>query len=259
MNHLPFLDSLLREAAARLPRTPGASTTKPGEPSQVVTAADHEIEELLTTRIRAAYPGYGILGEETGLHGENTRATWVIDPIDGTSNYAAGSPLFGIMAGLLVDGVPVAGGIALPALGEFYLAQCGEGAFRDGTRFRAPAATDLGASLIAYGIDGDSEFAQEDFRIAAVLATRCRGLRMANSCFDLIQVATGAYGASLNRATRIWDSVAPHVLLEEAGITYTDFAGAPLDYTPLARAIDTNFTICTAAPGLHSLLQDVIH
>ncbi|SDZ34180.1 myo-inositol-1(or 4)-monophosphatase [Amycolatopsis xylanica] len=259
MNHLPFLDSVLREAAARLPGSPGASTTKPGEPSQVVTAADHEIEELLTARISAAYPGYGILGEETGLHGENADAVWVLDPIDGTSNYAAGSPLFGIMAGLLVGGVPVAGGIALPALGEFYLAQRGEGAFRNGARFRAPTATGLGTALIAYGIDGDSEFAQEDFTIAAALATRCRGLRMANSCFDLVQVATGAYGASLNRATRIWDSVAPHVLLEEAGITYTDFAGAPIRYTPLTRAVDTNFTVCAAAPGLHAQLQHVIH
>ncbi|MFD8492685.1 inositol monophosphatase family protein [Amycolatopsis sp. NPDC059657] len=258
MTRLAFLDSVLREAAERLPPGGGGAVTKPGEPNQVVTEADHEIEEFLTARIRAAYPEHDILGEETGFHGMNARATWVLDPIDGTSNYAAGSPLFGIMAGLLVDGVPVAGGVALPAFGEVYLAERGAGAFRNGQRLRPPTASDLSASLIAYGIDGESELARQDFEFAAELATRCRGLRMGNSVFDLMQLATGAYGASLNRTTRIWDSVAPHVILEEAGIPYTGFFGEPISYSPLDVAAKANFTVCAAVPGLHPQIQRLL-
>lgn len=258
MTELEFLDSLLREAAEQLPPGGEGAVIKPGEPNQVVTEADHKIEELLIARIRDAYPDHGILGEETGLHGPNVRATWVIDPIDGTSNYAAGSPLFGIMAGLLVDGVPVAGGVALPAFGEVYLAQRGSGAFRNGRRLWSSTSSDLAASLIAYGIDGDSELARQDFEIAAELAARCRGLRMSNSVFDLIQVATGSYGGSLNRTSRIWDNVAPQVILEEAGVTYTAFSGAPIAYPPLGNAGRVNFTVCAAVPGLHSQLQRVL-
>lgn len=260
MDHLPFLGAVLRAAAAAVPPPPGGqgAAGKPGEPGQVVTAADLMIEDLLRARIHETHPGHGVLGEENGRTGASARELWVLDPIDGTANYAAGSPLFGIMLGLLVEGEPVAGGVALPAFGEIYLAQRGRGAFRNGKPLRTPAGGPLGSSLIAYGIDGETGYAGEDFAFAAVLAARCRGLRMSNSVFDLMQVATGGYGACLNRTTRIWDNVAPQVILEEAGCVYTGFGGAPVTYEPLDTTIGATFTVCAAAPAVHPVLQQAI-
>jgi myo-inositol-1(or 4)-monophosphatase len=86
-----------------------------------------------------------------------------------------------------------------------------------------------------------------------------RNLRSSNSTFDQVLVAKGKYGATINRTSKIWDNVAQQIVIEEAGGIYTDFYGAPMDYSnPLAKVSD-NFTFCAASPLLHQQLMEIIN
>src|SRR3989344_8571306 len=170
---------------------------------------------------------------------KKSKYTWVVDPIDGTSNFANGLPTYGIMMGLLEDDKAIAGGIVLPAFDQLYVAQKGEGAFCNGQKIRVTSETRLLSSLVAYGIDGHQEDPQKTMKEAEILAKiilNIRNLRTTNSAYDMVQVPAGRYGAFLNRTTKIWDNVALQPIVEEAGGIVTDFWGKPMDYSnPLER------------------------
>ncbi|MET0258175.1 MAG: inositol monophosphatase family protein, partial [Methylobacterium sp.] len=99
-------------------------------PQDFVSAADREIEALVRRRLAARFPGDAVVGEEEG--GEGGNAYWIVDPIDGTSNFLAGSPLWGVSLGYVVDDVPVVGAVAAPVLGELLVAADGLGTLRGG-------------------------------------------------------------------------------------------------------------------------------
>lgn len=239
---------------------------KGGDPNQVLTAADLAVGAEIQRRIQGQFPAHALLDEEQGYQppadGGDPQYTWVVDPIDGTSNFAAGTPLFGIMVGLLRGATPVAGGVALPALGEIYLAEKGAGARCNGSSISVSAETDLLSVLVAYGIDSHREAPETtraEMELLGEIVLNIRNLRSANSAFDQMMVARGAYGACLNRSSRIWDNVAPSLIIQEAGGRYTDFFGAPLEFTVSEATIGGNFTWCTAGPALHEQLQRIIH
>lgn len=125
MDYLGFLKQELTSAAKLSLKYFGkvAGTTKPGDNNQVLTEADLIVGKQLVAAVQKRYPSHNIIDEEAGVIDKKSRFTWVIDPIDGTSNFAAGLPHFGIMIGLLENARPIAGGIALPAFGELYLAE----------------------------------------------------------------------------------------------------------------------------------------
>jgi myo-inositol-1(or 4)-monophosphatase len=239
---------------------------KGGDPNQVLTAADLAVGEEIQRRILGQFPRHALLDEEQGYRpppgGGDPEYTWVVDPIDGTSNFAAGTPLFGIMVGLLRGTTPVAGGVALPALGETYLAEQSAGARCNASPISVSDETDLLSVLVAYGVDSHREAPEttrEEMSLLGEIVLNVRNVRSANSAFDQMMVARGAYGACLNRSSRIWDNVAPAVIIQEAGGRYTDFFGAPLDFSVSEATIAGNFTWCTAAPVLHDSLQNIIH
>lgn len=260
MSHLGFIEQVLGAAAERAVALAAGPyrlvSLKAGDPAQVVTPADRAISELIARHIRQTYPDHRILDEEHDDHSPVTGATWVVDPIDGSSNYAAGSPLYGVMLGLVVDGTVVASGVALPALGETYLAQRGHGASVNGTALpTVEPPRQLSAALVAYGIDpADPDTVRADVELAAAIAAHCRGLRSANSVFDLMMVARGVYGAFLHRNTRIWDNVAPQLIVEEAGHRYTDLHGAPLRYHRPAAPL----TVRAGSTQVHQELDPIV-
>ncbi|MDO4661294.1 MAG: inositol monophosphatase family protein [Candidatus Saccharibacteria bacterium] len=132
-------------------------SVKAGDRNQVLTVTDLAIGHFLTDAIRSKYPNHNIIDEELGCVDNGSRYTWVVDPIDGTSNFAAGLPQYGIMLGLLDHNTPVAGGIALPAFDELYVAIKGVGAWCNGKKIYVSRETDLANNLVAYGIDGHPE------------------------------------------------------------------------------------------------------
>jgi len=237
-------------------------TTKEGDNNQVLTQTDLEIGQYIITKINETFPDHNIIDEEAGVIDKQSEYTWIIDPIDGTSNFASGVPLYGIMIGFLQGSEPIAGGIALPTFHEIYTAEKGQGAFCNGERIRVASETKLLSSLVAYQIDGHQENPQittEECALLADIVLQIRNVRNGGSCFDTAMVAKGKYGAYLNRTSKIWDNVPEQILITEAGGIYTDFFGKPMDYSnPLQKAKD-NFTLCAGSPVLHKQLQEIIH
>lgn len=265
MYSLDFIQQTLRDAAEIANRNFGkvsASTTKTGDNNQVLTETDLAIGSLIVQKIQTTYPDYNIIDEEAGVIDKKSPYTWVVDPIDGTSNFANGLPTYGIMMGLLHNDQAIAGGIILPAFDQLYVAEKGKGAFCNQERIRVSSETRLLSSLIAYGIDGHQEAPELTLSEVATLAKiilNIRNLRTTNSAYDMVQVAAGRYGAFLNQTSKIWDNVALQPIIEEAGGVMTDFWGKPMDYaSPLTKA-QQNFTICAGAPELHKQLQEIIH
>lgn len=259
-----FITSALQDASNIASANFGkvSGSTKPEDNNQVLTATDIEIGELLVARVKVQYPDWNIIDEEAGVIDNGSAYTWVIDPIDGTSNFANGVHTYGSMIGLLKYSTPVAGGIALPYFNELYVAEKGKGAFCNEQPVRVTEETTLLKCLVAYGIDGHQEnpsLTTEESHTLAQIILGIRNLRTSNSVYDAALVAKGKYGACLNRTSKIWDNVAQQIVIEEAGGIYTDFFGEPIDYSnPIKRAND-NFTLCAAAPKLHAQLQTIIH
>jgi myo-inositol-1(or 4)-monophosphatase len=254
---------ILGEASkvARLNFGKVSGSSKGTDNNQVLTDTDLEISKLIVGWLHNQYPDHNIIDEEAGVIDKSSKYTWVVDPIDGTSNFANGVPLYGILLGLLRDGVPIAGGLALPSFHEIYTAERGAGAYCNGTQIKVTQETQLLSCLVAYGIDGHQEDPSATFtemNLLGNIVLGVRNLRTSNSAYDFAMVAKGGYGANLNRSSKIWDNVAPQILLEEAGALYTDFYGNPIDYSDPLTKVDTNYTLCTAAPLLHEQLQAII-
>lgn len=259
-----FLHETIQEASdvARSYFGKTSSTTKAGDNNQVLTEADIAIGKHIIAKIQAVFPDHNIIDEEAGVLERGSQFTWVVDPIDGTSNFANSVPTYGIMIGLLEKDVPIAGAIALPAFNQICIAQKGNGCFLDGQRISVTSEQNLLSTLISYQMDGhqeNPEITRDECRILAEITLGSRNIRTAGSCFDLIMVAKGSFGGCLNRTSKIWDNVAPHIVVEEAGGVFTDFFGVPINYTNALKRSDQNFTGCCASPALHRQLQAIIH
>lgn len=264
-SYTEFLSQILKEASQIANRNFGkvsSSSIKTGDNNQVLTETDIEIGKLLVSKLQETYPNYNIIDEEAGIIDKQSEYTWIVDPIDGTSNFANGLPTYGIMIGLLKGNEAIAGGIVLPAFDQVYIGEKGNGAFCNGEQLHVTSEKRLLSSLIAYGIDGHQEDPEKTIQEAALLAKiilAIRNLRSTNSAYDLVQVAAGRYGAILNQTSKIWDNVAIHIIIEEAGGVVTDFWGGPMDYSNPLQKIENNYTICAGSPELHKQLQEIIH
>lgn len=236
--------------------------TKEHDANQVLTQTDLEIGELIVSRVQAAFPDHNIIDEEAGVIDNGSNYTWVIDPIDGTSNFAAGIPLYGIMIGLLKDDAPIAGGVSIPEFNEIYTAVKGKGAFCNGKRIHVTSKTKLLDVLVAYNIDGNHlhpEITREEVKTVAEILVNIRNVRNSGSAYDLGLLAKGSIGASLTKTAKIWDIVAPHIIIEEAGAVVTTYYGEPTDYTGALQKADQTVDWCMAPAPLHVQLQRIIH
>ncbi|MBX6334360.1 inositol monophosphatase [Candidatus Saccharibacteria bacterium] len=263
MDYRAFIETELQKAANLANQYFGkvSGTTKPGDNNQVLTEADLAVGKQLVAAIQSSFPDHNIIDEEAGVINRDSEYTWVIDPIDGTSNFAAGLPHYGILLGLLKGAEPIAGGVALPYFKELYIAARGQGAYCNGKRLQVQAPDRLQDCLVAYGIDGhpeDPEHTRAEAALLGEILLNIRNLRDSNSAYDVAMVAAGRYAALLAQTSKIWDNVAQHIVIEEAGGVYTSFDGRPIDYSdPLSKA-GQNFTMCVAAPHIHQQLQEVI-
>ena len=237
-------------------------SVKTGDNNQVLTETDLEIGKYIVDKIQKQFPEHNVIDEEAGVVDKASAYTWVVDPIDGTSNFASGIPTYGIMIGLLHENVPIAGGVALPQQNEIYLAEKGGGAFCNGETISVTNEMDLMRCLVAYGIDGHQEAPEkthEEMAVLERLILGIRNLRTSNSAFDMMLVARGSYGGLLNQTTKIWDNIAPHIIIEEAGGVYTDFSGKQMDYSDALRRSEENFTSCAAPQQLHESIQKIVN
>jgi myo-inositol-1(or 4)-monophosphatase len=197
-------------------------------PANFVSLADKRAEEMLYTDLNKARPGYGFLGEEGGnREGTDKTHTWVVDPLDGTTNFLHGIPQFAVSIGLLREGVPIAGLIYNPANDELYMAEKGGGAFLNDTRLRVAGRKQLNECVIACGLPhigrGDHEQSRKEM---AALQPKVAGLRRFGAAsLDLAFVAAGRLDGYWERNLQPWDIAAGIILIKEAGGTVGDIHG----------------------------------
>lgn len=267
MNHLytEFFEETLEEASAIAKKLFGkvSSTTKENDNNQVLTEADQKIGALIIDRIQTQFPKHNIIDEEKGvIKKDKNNPTWVIDPIDGTSNFASGVPQYVIMIGVLEEDKPIAGGIIAPEYNDVFTAEKNSGAYKNRKRIVVTKEENLLSSLVAYTIDShreDPKKTRKECEKIAEIVLQIRNLRASGSVYDGTLVAEGKYGAYLNRTSKVWDNVAIHSIITEAGGIYTDFYGKNIDYSYTLDNPEKNFTSCTASPKLHKKLQKIIH
>ncbi len=190
-------------------------------PGDFVTAADKRAEKILFEELSKARPGYGFVMEEGGtVEGSDKSHTWHIDPLDGTTNFLHGVPLFAISIGLVREGQIVAGLIYNPANDEMYVTEKGQGAFLNNQRLRVAARRDLADSLIGCGIPPLARARTHPaFRaeFGAVLAVAGNLRRLGSAALDIAAVAAGRFDGFWERSIYSWDMAAGALLVREAG------------------------------------------
>ena len=203
----------------------------------LVTEADLASEALIIERIKSHYPKHEILAEEAGnavtIDGE-AEWKWIIDPLDGTTNYAHGYPCFAVTIALERHGEVVVGVTFDPTRNELFAAEKGRGATLNGKPIRDSDTDSLGASLIVTGFPYDFKRKDDFARHLTAFLLSSRGVRRDGSAaIDLAYVACGRFDGFWEEGLNPWDMAAGKLLIEEAGGWITDYAGDPFNiYTP---------------------------
>jgi len=198
-------------------------------PANFATTADHRSEELLYRELSKARPGYGFLMEERGVvAGPDRTHRWIVDPLDGTTNFLHGLPLFCTAIALEREGEIVAGVVYNPILDELYTAEKGQGAFLNNRRLRVASRRALAECLIATGIPHRGrESAHARFLTeCGTLMRQVAGIRRTGSAaIDLAWVAAGRFDGYVEHHLGPWDMAAGTLLVREAGGQVTDSKG----------------------------------
>ncbi len=218
----PYLVTAL-EAAARAAHIirEGAGTdlevrTK-SSPRDLVTRIDHASERAIREIILRGHPGHSILGEEGGRTGSHPYL-WVVDPVDGTSNFARGVPHFAVSIGLEHGGDGVLGIITNPTTGDTYHAARGQGAFKNGERLRVSGCADVGSAFVTVSFSADEAVIDRAKPVWDALLTRAQTVRrMGSTALELALLTEGKTDAFVGFGQGAWDVAAGAVLVEEAG------------------------------------------
>jgi myo-inositol-1(or 4)-monophosphatase len=202
-----------------------------GAPTNLVTEMDARAEALILGRLRAAFPDDAILSEEMGGASGRSGRRWIVDPLDGTTNYAHGLPLFGVSIALEVGGQIMVGVVFDPVHDELYAAVRGEGAFVNDRKLVVSQAATLDESLLATGFPYNiRETDDNNLREYAAFSVRAQGVRrLGSAVLYLAWVAAGRFDGYWELRTGPWDVAAGGLLVEEAGGRITGVGGAPLD------------------------------
>ena len=193
----------------------------------LVTEVDRACEDLLVGGLRQSFPGHDFLAEENLYPATGSRYKWIIDPLDGTTNFAHGFPWFAVSIGLEVEGEIVLGVVYHTMMDELFTALKGEGAYLNGQRLRVSSRQPLRSSLLASGFPYDSATDRENnFAHFVNFQMNARGIRRAGAAaLDLAYVAAGRFDGFWEAKLKPWDVAAGQLLVREAGGAVTGFDG----------------------------------
>ena len=234
--------------AMRWFRTPLEVITKADE--SPVTLADRAAETAMRDILGAQCPADGIYGEEHGLERLDAERVWVLDPIDGTRSFITGSPLWGVLIGLVEAGRVTLGVVEMPVLGERWTGQAGIGADRNGTAVHVSACSDLAEARIV--TTSPDIFAPADWAAFDRLSRRCAMRRFGGDCYGYAQLAGGTIDLVVETGLQPYDYLGPAGLIEAAGGIVTDWAGRPLGLRSDGRVV------AAATPELHRQALDAL-
>jgi myo-inositol-1(or 4)-monophosphatase len=226
-----------------------------GAPTNLVTEMDRRAEAEILDRLRKSFPDDAILSEETGAAAGRSGRRWIVDPLDGTTNYAHGLPVFGVSIALEAERRVVLGVVYDPSRDELFVAERGRGATLQDTPIRVSSTAELGESLLATGFPYNiRETRDTNLAEYAAFSVRARAVRrMGAAVLDLAYVACGRFDGFWELRLGAWDVAAGALLVEEAGGKVTAIDGGPMSLdTP--TTIATNGTVHQAMLGV---LEDV--
>jgi len=218
----------------------------------LVTQADIDSESLIVAAIRRTFPEHAVLAEESGAHGEDDAPLWIVDPLDGTTNFAHGHPHFCVSIALRRQGKLTVGVIYDPLREETFWAQAGKGAFLNGNPLQVTAVSQLVDALVATGFYYQRATVSDN-NIAEFtrVIRRIQGIRRAGAAaLDVAYVACGRLDGYWEYYMQPWDTAAGALMVLEAGGTITQLDGSP--WTPWSHST------LAAGPALHPLLQQAL-
>lgn len=222
----------------------------------IVTKADIESEEAIVGIIKAEFPSHAILAEESGKHNgeaEAAECAWVIDPLDGTTNFSHGFPIYCVSIAYMEGGAPLFGGVFDPTRDELFFSRKGGGASLNGKPIRVSAESELSRSLLATGFPYDIKVSKDNnLDFFSAFATRAQAVRRAGSAaLDLCYVACGRFDGFWELKLHPWDTAAAWLIIGEAGGNVTDFSGVPF-------GIFKGECVASNGTQLHNRILDVI-
>jgi myo-inositol-1(or 4)-monophosphatase len=226
---LPAMAEIAREAGALLMNyfRQRVKVEYKGE-ADLVTVADRNSEALIRERLRQQWPSFDVLGEEGGLQDTGSDYRWYVDPLDGTTNFAHGFPVFCVSMGLDYKGNRIAGVIYDPTRNELFAAEHGGGAYLNQERIHVSKTANLAECLVATGFPSHKRHKNPNIFFYHQITLHTHGVRRAGSAaLDLAYVACGRLDGFWEFNLNSWDTAAGVLMVQEAGGTVTDFKDGP--------------------------------
>jgi myo-inositol-1(or 4)-monophosphatase len=252
---LPAMSAIAREAGALLLQYfhQGLKIEYKGD-ADLVTAADRASEALIRERISQQFPGHDVLGEEQGLNDQGSDYRWYVDPLDGTTNFAHGYPVFCVSMALEHRagsvGTRVAGVVYDPTRDELFTAEQGRGAHLNGKGIHVSEAAQLKECLLATGFPSHKRHKNPNIHFYHQITLRTHGVRRAGSAaLDLCNVASGRFDGFWEFNLNPWDTAAGVLIVEEAGGKVSRFDGSPFE-------IDSRETLASNGLVHEALLRE---
>ena len=195
-------------------------------PRDFVTAADVAVEEFLKETLTRKYPEYGFWGEESGQSANQTNR-WIVDPIDGTHSFSRGQYFWGISVALEIDRELIIGAVYAPALNDYYCAEQGKGAWKNGQPIRVSSESSLAEAMVSTGFACLRSYLEDNNlqRFGRIAQNTTGQRRFGSAAVDLCLVADGQVDAFWEQELNLYDVAAGALIAKEAGATVTDFQG----------------------------------
>jgi len=228
--------------------------------SSIVTEVDIACEKVIFNTIRKSFPEHNLIGEESGFINNRSDFTWIVDPLDGTSNFAAGIPWFGILIALFENNAPVLAGSLIPLENSLCIATRGGGTWINGKRIRMKDQS-LSSSLIAFSMDftEDEKLLARGMNYYQFLLKNARNVRTTNSLIDFQYVVEGKLGGCINLFTKLWDIAASFLILKEAGGTMTGLDGKETEFELNTAGISRTYPVAAGSPAMIRQLKPLFY
>jgi len=228
LNYLEVAEEAAREAGKLLLKNLGkVEEIEFKAKNSIVTKADTESENLIIKIIKSNFPSHDVLAEESGRDNKRSGHLWIIDPLDGTTNYAHTYPVFSISIALEIQGFIRLGTVYDPMRDEFFSAESGKGAYLNRNKIKISDTRAVEEGLLCTGFTHENEWmVDENLRHFENFIRRARAVRRDGSAaLDLCYVACGRYDGFWELGLHAWDTAAGSLIIEEAGGSVTDFSG----------------------------------